>query len=201
MSHQEGPHRTAGLFRRRPAYSCIFACLLGLLLPSTIQSGAVAPLKATTSTSTGQGGGGNSLIWKSNLHAACVSTPTLTHDGSLLLIGCNDRHVTALHTHNGTIAWRREMRGRIQASPLVSSDDTAFLASDMGDLMAVDAATGKIHWRRWVGSAIRGSPVLSEDQKVRGRRTKHREKAVVVPTSHTRPCPIDKLHACPFSDR
>lgn len=72
-------------------------CLLSCLLLSPVRSISDGP-----------------LMWKQNLHAACVSTPTLTHDGSLLLIGCNDRHVSALYTSNGTIAWRRELRGRVQ---------------------------------------------------------------------------------------
>lgn len=55
----------------------------------------------------------------------------------------------------------------LQASPLVSSVDVAYVASDMGDLMAVDAASGDLVWRRWLGNPIKGSPALSDDEKVR----------------------------------
>lgn len=109
--------------------------------------------------------GDSSLIWKTTLDAACVAAPTIDATGELAIIGCNNRKAYAIFVGNGTIAWYRELSGRIQASAAISGSGAVFIGTFQGDVYSLDPFNGDINWKLSLKGMVIGTPLLSPDDQ------------------------------------
>jgi len=70
--------------------------------------------------------------------------------GNLVIVGSRGKAVEAFSCADGTRTWRRPMRGKVDASPIVAVTETgrpvAIVADSAGKIAALDAATGETVW-------------------------------------------------------
>lgn len=109
--------------------------------------------------------GDSSLIWKTSLDAACVGAPAIDATGEVAVVGCNNRKAYAIFVSNGTIAWYRELSGRIQASAAISRSAAVFIGTFQGDVYSLDSFNGDINWKASLKGMVIGTPLLSPDDQ------------------------------------
>jgi outer membrane protein assembly factor BamB len=95
----------------------------------------------------------------------------------LVIVGSRGRAVEAFAATDGTRAWRRPMRGRVDASPVVvdvAGDEragparrTAVIVADAaGKIMALDAATGDPLWEFDAGGGFGAGAAVADSRVV-----------------------------------
>ena len=79
----------------------------------------------------------------------------------MLFVGSGDGALYALHTQNGTLAWKARGGGAVFSSPTLSHDEASiYFGSADGNLYAVRAKDGALLWTTRVGTvsqAARGA--------------------------------------------
>jgi len=90
--------------------------------------------------------------------------------GGSAIVGFRGKAVEAFALADGKQAWRRPMRGRVEASPAVVSAagpaatearDVAFVADAAGSIAALDAATGEPVWEFDAGGGFGGGAAIA----------------------------------------
>jgi outer membrane protein assembly factor BamB len=95
--------------------------------------------------------------------------------GDLAIVGFRGKAVEAFRTADGERAWRRPMRGRVEASPAVVSMTgphgapvrlAAIVADAAGTIAALDAATGAVEWEFDAGGGFGGGAAVADGRAV-----------------------------------
>jgi outer membrane protein assembly factor BamB len=96
----------------------------------------------------------------------------------LVIVGSRGRAVEAFARADGARAWRRPMRGRVDASPVVVTAsggaggqngdprEVALVADAAGRIAALDAKTGEPAWEFEAGGGFGGGPAVAADRVV-----------------------------------
>jgi outer membrane protein assembly factor BamB len=84
-----------------------------------------------------------SLIWKADLGAAVLDTPSETED--LLLVGTFGNELVALDKSRGGVEWRFETGAWVWGNPLVIGDNAYFGDLD-GNIYVLDVRSGREVW-------------------------------------------------------
>ena len=98
------------------------------------------------------------LIWKTELGNAMVSSPVLGEDGTLY-IGSFDSQVIALDSQDGREIWRADTENWIWGSPTLDGD-MLYVTDLSGNMYALNAADGSQEWSVAGDGAATGSPLV-----------------------------------------
>ena len=86
------------------------------------------------------------------------------HDG-IVIIGGQNRFVQAFQISDGKEIWQKQIRGRVEASPVVVGK-RVFVAGSNGRITAFEYKTGKQVWEYEAGGGFTGSPAISQQKLV-----------------------------------
>jgi len=95
--------------------------------------------------------------------------------GDLAIVGFRGKAIEAFSVADGGRAWRRPMRGRVEASPAVASmtgpdaaaaRPVAIVADAAGTIAALDAATGAVAWEFDAGGGFSGGAAVADGRVV-----------------------------------
>ena len=75
-------------------------------------------------------------IWTTPLNSTIMSSPAISGDESVVVIGAHNGFVYALNADDGAILWEYEVGGKISSSPTLVGDMVYVSAAD-GDLVAL----------------------------------------------------------------
>jgi outer membrane protein assembly factor BamB len=88
--------------------------------------------------------------------------------GDLAIVGFRGKAIEAFAVTDGGRAWKRPMRGRVEASPVVASmtgpDGAA--PRPVGTVAALDAATGAVAWEFDAGGGFSGGAAVADGRVV-----------------------------------
>lgn len=93
----------------------------------------------------------------------------------LAIVGFRGKAIEAFAVADGQRAWRRPMRGRVEASPVVvvatgpdgaAARPVAIVADSAGSIAALDAATGEPAWEFDAGGGFGGGAAIAEGRVV-----------------------------------
>lgn len=99
-----------------------------------------------------------SLVWKTALGNAMVSSPVLGEDGTLY-VGSFDSQVIAVDSQDGSELWRADTDDWVWGSPTLDGE-TLYVTDLGGDMYALDAANGSQRWSVSGEGAATGSPLV-----------------------------------------
>jgi outer membrane protein assembly factor BamB len=112
---------------------------------------------------------GKSQLWKydqvDEQQAMFYSSPAVA-DG-IVVIGCRDRAVHAIHADTGKPAWKFKTRGEVDA-PATISDGRAYVGSKDKNFYVLDLKTGKKLWEFKAGRAISAGAAIANGAIVLG---------------------------------
>lgn len=95
--------------------------------------------------------------------------------GDLAIVGFRGKAIEAFSVADGERAWKRPMRGRVEASPAVASmtgpdgapaRPVAIVADSAGTIAALDAATGEPAWEFDAGGGFGGGAAVADGRVV-----------------------------------
>ncbi len=95
--------------------------------------------------------------------------------GDLAIVGFRGKAIEAFAATDGGRAWKRPMRGRVEASPVVASmtgpdgaapRPVAIVADAAGTVAALDAATGAVAWEFDAGGGFSGGAAVADGRVV-----------------------------------
>lgn len=95
--------------------------------------------------------------------------------GDLAIVGFRGKAIEAFAVTDGGRAWKRPMRGRVEASPVVASmtgpdgaapRPVAIVADAAGTVAALDAATGAVAWEFDAGGGFSGGAAVADGRVV-----------------------------------
>jgi outer membrane protein assembly factor BamB len=102
-------------------------------------------------------------VWKRSLGKPVHSSPTV--QSGVLYVGSADGSLYALHTSNGSIAWKFGTGGPITSSPAVFTQKngtlTIYIGSGDTNVYAVRASDGHRLWAFKTGGAVESSPAVA----------------------------------------
>ena len=103
------------------------------------------------------------VLWQTPVAAWVWHSPTPLGDDRLV-VGDMDGHVYALRRDDGGIVWQAQVEGGVIGAPAVH-DDTVFVTTRAGLLVALDATSGAVRWQRQVHeeASIEAGPVVVPD--------------------------------------
>ena len=85
----------------------------------------------------------------------------LSSSGNLVIIGCEDNNVYALHMESGRVAWSTptsaQVRGAASLGP--NGNHMLLIGSEDTNAYALNEATGAIQWQFRTNDVVRGRPV------------------------------------------
>jgi outer membrane protein assembly factor BamB len=106
------------------------------------------------------------LRWKARARGACDATPVLT-GGCTLLVGCDDRTLTAHSTLDGHAKWRLHAPEGFRGGGALAPDGaTVYWGNLDRHVYAVDTATGKVRWRYRTAGRHLIPPLVDVDGRV-----------------------------------
>jgi outer membrane protein assembly factor BamB len=82
------------------------------------------------------------------------SSPAIGEE--LVVIGCRDKRVHAMHKSDGSPAWTFQARRSVDGTPIIVGDRVAVGADD-GFFYVLELKTGRLVWRYETGRAITGA--------------------------------------------
>jgi outer membrane protein assembly factor BamB len=88
------------------------------------------------------------------------SSPVLTADNALVIVGGGDGLIHAFNTADGETAWTWTTGGPVNSSAAIGSDGTIYIGSDDGSLYAMKPDGGAPLWQYPANSPVTTSPVL-----------------------------------------
>ncbi len=121
--------------------------------------------------------GAERILWQSRAAAGGQSyRSSAALAGGLVIVGSRGRAVEAFTRADGGRAWRRPMRGRVDASPVVvtarggvapaAAREVALVADAAGRIAALDARTGEPAWEFDAGGGFGGGAAVADGRVV-----------------------------------
>ncbi|MEO9517447.1 MAG: PQQ-binding-like beta-propeller repeat protein [Paracoccaceae bacterium] len=117
---------------------------------------------------------GNALtrVWSVNIGSGDgrkerITADPVVGDGLIFTLDANTQ-VTAVSV-NGSVAWTRDVRpgrdkdGDATGGGLAVQDDTLFVTSGFGRIVALDTATGEIKWEQDLDATASGAPLVHDN--------------------------------------
>ena len=117
---------------------------------------------------------GNALtrVWSANIGSGDgrkerITADPVVGDGLIYTLDAKTQ-VTAVSV-NGSVAWTRDVRpgrdkdGEATGGGLAVQDDTLFVTSGFGRIVALDAATGEIKWEQDLDATASGAPLVHDN--------------------------------------
>jgi outer membrane protein assembly factor BamB len=92
-----------------------------------------------------------------------TSSPVLSADGSMVVVGGDDDTIHAFATDNGSVSWSCPTGDAVNSTGAIGSDGTTYIGSDDGALYAMKPDGGEPLWQYPTGSSIPTSPVIDAD--------------------------------------
>lgn len=106
------------------------------------------------------------ILWRSMfLGEQSHSSPALSHDKRVLVLGANNKKVFGIDYGTGGKLWDHFLDGEIKSTPLIVEQEV-YLTTWGGSLYKLDVSTGKVLWRSSLGSASQVSPAYLEKKKL-----------------------------------
>jgi len=88
------------------------------------------------------------------------SSPVLSADGAMVVIGGNGGMIQAFSTDNGALLWQWPTGDAVNSSGAIGSDGTIYIGSDDGSLYAMKPDGGAPSWQYAANSPIPTQPVI-----------------------------------------
>lgn len=108
------------------------------------------------------------LVWRADVSDTVSSTPALSPDGTVLVVGLwDDHHVAALNASTGAVLWKHLASGPFWSSPSIA-DGLVFIGCVDNALLALDLASGALKWSFATGDEVRTSPAVANGTVVFG---------------------------------
>lgn len=114
--------------------------------------------------------GTDPILWTYDLEDEVWASPALTRApaqpdgrgnlGIAILAGWGGT-VRALRLTDGEDLWSHTLEGRVTASPVISAG-MVFLASEVGELIALDARTGAVRWVQRERTGVQATPLAAD---------------------------------------
>jgi outer membrane protein assembly factor BamB len=111
---------------------------------------------------------GGSPKWQFAATSPFSSSPAVSVERNLVLIGSDAGQMYALNRTSGSSVWSRAIGSINMSSPTLSSDGLAYVGSTDGRLYCLNVSSGQVFWNCSVGGQILGSPALTDDHVVIG---------------------------------
>ena len=89
-----------------------------------------------------------------------ASSPVITADDALVIVGGDDGRIHAFNADNGSTAWTWVCGGPVRSSAAIGSDGTIYIGSDDGSLYAMRPDGGAPLWQYPANSPVATSPVI-----------------------------------------
>ena len=105
------------------------------------------------------------MLWSFTAGDWVDSSPTLSHDESVLYFGSWDNNVYAVNTVTGAKVWEFATGSLVIASPSIDASGNLFFGSSDGFFYSLDP-NGNLRWQYYVGEEMDSSPTVSEDGSV-----------------------------------
>jgi len=86
-----------------------------------------------------------------------IASPSLSRDK--VIIGSRDKNVYAFNKKDGTLHWKVNTLGRVDASPVLV-DNKLLIATMRGDVMIMNENDGNTDWTYELGSPVTGNPAV-----------------------------------------
>ncbi|MEX2370481.1 MAG: PQQ-binding-like beta-propeller repeat protein [Bacteroidales bacterium] len=94
-----------------------------------------------------------------------IASPSLS--AKVVFIGNRDKYVYCFSKADGTLLWKRNMRSRVDASPVLVKNRLV-VATMRGDLALLDTYDGAVKWIYELGSGINGNPAVIDGRIIVG---------------------------------
>lgn len=104
------------------------------------------------------------IAWKSrNLGEQSHSSPALSLDKNILVVGANNERAFGIDHTTGKILWEQMLDGDVKSTPIINGD-RAFISTRGGSLYRLEIETGKIIWKAPLHSSSQVSPVYLKQE-------------------------------------
>lgn len=103
------------------------------------------------------------VLWPAKYTGGGRSSPVITADGMLVIVGGLDSIVHAFWIASGETAWTVRTQGEIECSPAIAADGKIIIGSSDGILRAIKPTGDDPVWTYAANSAIVASPVIDQD--------------------------------------
>jgi outer membrane protein assembly factor BamB len=104
-----------------------------------------------------------SMRWKAVTGDDTDASPVVYDDRVFIAAEDNYSFMQCFRRSDGKKVWEQKAKGGFWATPAVS-EETVYIPSGGGDMLALDARSGKTLWHRQLGTASWSSPVVLEDK-------------------------------------
>ena len=103
-----------------------------------------------------------SIKWRYSCKRAVTSSPALSAELQLIVVGSQDGIVYALDSQSGWLVWRFRTSKPIISSPFIL-EGTIYIGSADGNVYAIDARNGRQTWKYATEGQVNSSPVVANN--------------------------------------
>lgn len=94
-----------------------------------------------------------------------IASPAISE--TKVFIGNRDKYLYCFNKKTGTLIWKINTGGAIDASPIIV-DKKLLIANMRGDLLLINSSDGNINWNYEIGSPVNGNPAVIDKHIIVG---------------------------------